>query len=106
MLKVPVMVVGEQSEGGLVDRGATGSTQQSAPGKVVAKVFDLASDHLVEGVTRIAEAIAPSLNSAMSGLTKISVQEVSIGCAINASGGVVVAGVGAEASLTITFKIG
>jgi NTP-dependent ternary system trypsin peptidase co-occuring protein len=105
MPDVPVMFVEVQSAGGLVERGATGTTPQAGPGTVIAKVIDFSSDHLIDGVTKIAQTIGPSLKSAMSGLSSISVQEVSVGCAISASGSVVVAGVGAEATLTITFKI-
>jgi hypothetical protein len=103
MPNIPVMVVEVQTEGGIVDRGATGSTQQAGPGTVIAKVIELSSDHLIDGATKIAQAIGPSLKTAMSGLS--GVHEVSVGCAINAHGSVVVAGVGAEATLTLTFKI-
>jgi Trypsin-co-occurring domain 1 len=54
---------------------------------------------------RIAQDIGPALQSGLTGLGNIAVQEVAIGCAISAEGGILVAGVGAEASLTITFKV-
>jgi Trypsin-co-occurring domain 1 len=72
---------------------------------VKAVELTLSPEQLVAGVKKIAKDISPALKAGFSELGDIAVQEVSIGCAISATGGIVVAGVGAEASLTITFKV-
>ena len=104
MTKLPVLIVDEEASG-LVGKGATGTEAHSAAGKAVKRVVQLSSEHLIEGVTKIAQAVGPSLKAGMKGLSDISVQEISIGCTIGAEGSIVIAGVGAEASLTITFKV-
>jgi hypothetical protein len=104
MPDVEVLVI-DSGVSGLVSKGATGAEAHSAAGKAVERVVKLSSEHLIEGVTKIAQAVGPSLKAGMKGLSDISVQEISIGCTIGANGSIVIAGVGAEASLTITFKV-
>jgi hypothetical protein len=110
MPDVPVLVVGPvETEGGLVEHGATESKPHAGVGEVAAavmhKVIKVSSDKLADGVITLAKEIGPSLKARMAGLSEISVQEVSIGCSIDMSGHIVVAGVGAEASVSITFRV-
>jgi hypothetical protein len=109
MANIPVLVVVNEhpAKGGVVKRGASPTTAQSAVGTAIQKAIEitLTPEKLVAGVKQIAQDIGPILKEELKGLGNIAVQEVSIGCAINASGGILVAGVGAEASLTITFKV-
>lgn len=91
--------------GGAVTEGASGDEQHAGAKDLVRKAVDRSSDVLVEGVKGVANAIGPSLKAAMEGLSNIDVKEVSIGCAIDVNGSVVVAGMGAQATLTITFEV-
>src|SRR5262245_12451076 len=105
MPDVEVLILADdQAAGGLVNRGATGGGPHAGAGKVISKVIKLGSDQLVDSVTKIANAIGPSLQQGLKGLSSMAVQEVSIGCTIGADGSILIAGVGAEASLTITFR--
>jgi hypothetical protein len=105
MPDIPVLVLVEEQRG-LVKKGATETYAHAGAGTVVGKVVNLGSEKLVAGLKKMAEDIGPSLTAGLKELSaKIAISEVSLGCAINAEGGIVVAGVGAEASLTITFKV-
>jgi hypothetical protein len=94
--------------GGIVSQGTAPDQQQGAretAHKVIRKVIDISSEKIVESVVEIGNKIGPTLKKNLEGLTGISVSEVSIGCAIGGDGNIIVAGVAAEASLTITFKV-
>jgi Trypsin-co-occurring domain 1 len=105
MPNVEVLVLDEEYAGGLVGKGASSDQAHAGPGAALKKVLVLSSEHLVAGVTSIAREIGPSLQAGLKGLSAIDVKEVSIGCTIGAHGTIMIAGVGAEASLTITFKV-
>jgi hypothetical protein len=108
MVKVLVGETITEVPSGIVPEG-TGPDEQhgarEAVQKVVRKVIDVSAEKIVDSVVEIGNNIAPALKQKLGQLAGISVQEVSIGCAIGADGNIVVAGVQAEASLTITFKI-
>ena len=103
MVNIPVLY--GVPVGGAVTEGASGDEQHAGAAELVRKVVDRSSDALVEGVKGIASAMGPSLRAAMKSLSDIDVTEVSIGCSIDVNGSVVVAGMGAQANLTITFKV-
>lgn len=105
MTNIQVLVI-EQSTGGLVDKGATDTRPDAGAGTAIRRVVELSSKHIVDGVTKIAEAIGPSLRKGIKGLSDVAVEEVSIGFTIGADGNIVIAGVGAEACVTVTFKVG
>jgi hypothetical protein len=104
MSDIPVLVLDVRPTG-LVKQGATETHAHAGPGAIVGKVVNIGSDKLVAGVKQMAQNIGPSLKEELKELGDIAVSEISIGFAITAEGGIVVAGVGAEASLTITFKV-
>jgi hypothetical protein len=108
MVKVLVGETIVSSAGGIVDQGTGPDQQQGAKEavqKVVQKVIEVSADRIADSVVDIGNKIGPALKNSLQRLSGISVQEVSIGCAIGADGSIVVAGVKAEASLTITFRI-
>jgi Trypsin-co-occurring domain 1 len=108
MVKVLVGETIVESAGGIVGHGTSPDEQhgaQEAVQKVVKKVIEVSADKIVDSVVEIANKIGPVLKGSLQKLSGIAVHEVSIGCAIGADGNIVVAGVQAEASLTITFRI-
>lgn len=107
MSDVDVLVSVEAAEikSGLVQEGATGSAQHMSIGKALGKVVKISADEIADGVVAVANSIGPTLKAKLAGLSNITVSEVSIACTLGANGSVVVAGVGAEATLTITFQV-
>jgi len=109
MAKVPVLFVEpERQASGLVTEGTSGDQEQGLVTKAaakIAKVADMDATQIAVGVVAIAEKVGPELSKAVKKLGSGKLKEVSIGCAIQLNGGVVVAGVGAEASVTITFDL-
>jgi hypothetical protein len=110
MADLQVLVVApSDSSGGFVTQGATGGAQHSGAGEVAGallqKVVTISSEKLADGVIAVARAIGPSLKDRIAGLNDIAVKEVSIGCTIDLNGHVVVVGVGAQTSVTITFEV-
>ena len=92
MADLEVLILDEPSSGGLVSHGASGDRAQSNPvTAAVKKVINISSEQLVDGVTKIAQAIGPSLKEGMKGLSDIAVKEVSIGCTIGAHGTIMIA---------------
>jgi hypothetical protein len=105
MAEIEVLVRTE-GVGGLVPSGASGDQAHSlSVPKIVDKVVKVSADKITDAVISLAEKIGPALQAKISTLSLLKIHEVSIGCAITVDGSVVVAGVGAEASLEITFKI-
>ncbi|WP_144186732.1 CU044_2847 family protein [Elioraea rosea] len=92
--------------GGLVRKGAGGGEQQALDaGKAVTKVVRISAERIADGVAAVAQAVGPTLRAKLISLPGLELDTVSIGCAITVDSGVIVAGVGAEASLTVTFRV-
>lgn len=98
-----------QPQSGLVTHGATEAVPHAGPGEMVAaaawKVITISADKLAEGVVAVAENVGPSLRQRLKSAKDVAVESVSVGFSIDVNGKAFVVGVGAQASVTVTFHV-
>lgn len=106
---VKVLFVEPPPATGNVGTGTSGDTQHSVKERAKAAfshvIKDVGPDVIASQALALAQEIEPAFRACAQALRKIKVTEVAIGCAITVEAGVVIAGVGAEASVEITFDL-
>ena len=106
---VKVLFVNPPPAGRVVEFGASGDTSHNVGDRAKAAlshvIKDVGADVIASQALALAKEMEPAFRACAQALVKIQVTEISIGCAITVEAGVVIAGVGAEASVEITFNV-
>ncbi|MGH7118847.1 MAG: hypothetical protein ACREFP_07645 [Acetobacteraceae bacterium] len=109
MPDVEVLVFQPSQAPGLVTHGATGAVPHAGPGEIAAnaawKVVTIGADKLADGVVAVAEKVGPTLRERLKNAKDVVVESVSIGFSIDVNGKAFMVGVGAQASVTVTFHV-
>ena len=109
MVMVKVLFVNSPPAGRVVESGVSGDTSHNIKDQAKAAfshvIKDVGADVIASQALALAKEMEPAFRACAQALRKIQVTEISIGCAITVEAGVVIAGVGAEASVEITFDV-